>query len=65
MELTGWCSAIGAVLLPVVVVPFGRTPGGLPVGGQLIGPSFGDRRLLSAAAAISEVLGGFEAPPGC
>ena len=33
-----WCGAIGSVLLPVVTLPSGRTPAGLPVGVQVIGP---------------------------
>lgn len=30
-----WCGAIGSVLLPVVTLPIGPTPAGLPVGIQL------------------------------
>jgi amidase len=60
-----WCGSIGAVLLPVVVVPVGRTPDGLPVGIQIIGPFLSDRRLLGIAEVLDEVAGpGFSPPPG-
>lgn len=63
LELTAWCGAVGSALLPVVDVPAGRTDDGLPVGAQLIGPSFEDRRLLRIAALVEEASGGFVPPP--
>ena len=35
--------------LPTVCFPLGRTPGGLPLGGQLVGPFLDDLRLLQVA----------------
>ena len=64
LDLSVWCGAIGAMLLPVAAVPAGRTPSGLPVGVQVIGPYLGDRATLAAADAISRVAGGFTPPPG-
>ncbi len=59
-----WCGAIGSVLLPVVTLPTGLTPGGLPVGVQAIGPFLGDRRLLRVAALLDAAAGsGFLPPP--
>jgi amidase len=49
--------------LPATVVPIGRTPEGLPVGAQVVGPHGGDRTTLAVAARIEEILGGFVAPP--
>ena len=63
MDLTAWCGAIGAMLLPVVTVPAGLGASGLPVGVQVVGPYLRDRDVLAAAAAISEVAGGFTPPP--
>lgn len=48
-ELIGWCGAIGSALLPVVVIPAGRTATGLPVGVQIVGPHLRDRSVLAFA----------------
>ncbi|HEY5097860.1 MAG TPA: amidase family protein [Acidimicrobiales bacterium] len=59
-----WCGAIGSVLLPVVTLPAGPTPAGLPVGVQVIGPFLTDRRLLASAGLLDTAAGpGFAAPP--
>ena len=59
-----WCGAIGSVLLPVVTLPTGSTPAGLPVGIQLIGPFLGDLRLLRIAALLQIAAGtAFTRPP--
>lgn len=39
-----------------VSLPCGRTAGGLPVGLQMLGPAFGEARLLAAAAAMESAL---------
>jgi amidase len=64
LEVTAWCGAIGTMLLPVVVIPAGHTPDGLPVGVQIIGPYLHDRRLLALAELIDQVGPGFTPPPG-
>jgi amidase len=59
-----WCGAIGSVLLPVVTLPTGPTPTGLPVGVQVIGPFLSDRRLLVLAGLLDAAAGpGFAVPP--
>lgn len=58
-----WISLATALRLPATAVPAGRTPGGLPVGVQLIGPAGGDARTLAVAQAIDENIRGFEPPP--
>ena len=59
-----WCGAVGAMLLPVVTVPTGVDPAGLPVGVQVIGPFLSDMRLLRIAELLDEAAGpGFVAPP--
>ena len=59
-----WCGAIGSVLLPVVTLPIGRTPAGLPVGVQVIGPFLSDLRLLQIAELLQAAAGtGFTPPP--
>lgn len=49
--------------LPATAVPAGVSPGGLPIGVQLIGPAGGDHRLLRIAEAVAAAAGGFVAPP--
>jgi len=62
-SLLSWISMATACGLPATAYPAGQTPGGLPVGVQLIGPRGGDARVLSIAQGIEEALGGFVRPP--
>lgn len=62
LAMLRWIALASALGLPATVVPAGRTPDGLPVGVQLIGPRGGDGRNLAIAQAIEERLGGFAAP---
>ncbi len=65
MLAMAWCGAVGAVLLPVVAVPTGLTPSGLPVGVQVVGPFLSDLRLLGLCELLVEAAGpGYQPPPG-
>ncbi|OZM71730.1 amidase [Amycolatopsis antarctica] len=48
--------------LPATAIPAGRSPEGLPVGVQLIGPMFEDRTPLWLAELLEQKNGGFQAP---
>jgi len=48
--------------LPATAIPAGRSPEGLPVGVQLIGPMFEDRTPLRLAELLEQKIGGFEVP---
>ncbi|MFF5212250.1 amidase [Streptosporangium sp. NPDC000396] len=48
--------------LPATAIPAGRSPEGLPVGVQLIGPMFEDRAPLRLAELLEQKIGGFHAP---
>ena len=48
--------------LPATAIPAGRSPEGLPVGVQLIGPMFEDRTPLRLADLLEQKIGGFQAP---
>ncbi|MEU8791301.1 amidase [Streptomyces sp. NPDC048643] len=48
--------------LPATAVPAGRSPDGLPVGVQLIGPMLEDRTPLRLAELLEQTMGGFQAP---
>jgi amidase len=58
-----WISHASLVGLPAVIAPIGRTPSGLPVGAQIIGPLYEDGTALTFAELLSEVIGGYEPPP--
>jgi amidase len=58
-----WISHASLVGLPAVVAPIGRTRDGLPVGAQVIGPIYEDDTPITFAELMSDVVGGFEAPP--
>jgi amidase len=60
---TTWCGAIGSALLPVVTLPTGPTPEGLPVGIQVIGPYLSDLRLLRIAGLLDITSGPGFTPP--
>jgi Asp-tRNA(Asn)/Glu-tRNA(Gln) amidotransferase A subunit family amidase len=49
--------------LPAVCVPAGTTREGLPVGVQVAGRPFEERRVLAAARVIEKALGGWRPPP--
>ena len=59
-----WAGVFGMALLPATVAPVGRTPAGLPVGVQIVGPYLEDRTTIDFARRLADVCGGFEAPPG-
>jgi amidase len=64
MDLFGWVGLATVAYLPATVVPVGRTPAGLPVGIQIVGPYLEDRTTLAVARQVEKLLGGFAAPPG-
>jgi amidase len=62
-DQTFWVSHASLTGLPAVVAPIGRTPGGLPVGAQIIGPLYEDDTAITFAELLADVIGGFEPPP--
>ena len=63
-DLPFWIRFATLAGLPATVAPVGRTTAGLPVGMQIIGPMWEDGTPIEFAARLSEVVGGFESPPG-
>ena len=55
----------GVIGFPAAVAPVGRTATGLPVGLQIVTPRLADRRAVRIAGLVTEVVGGYEVPPGC
>jgi amidase len=63
MDQPFWISHASLPGLPAVVAPIGRTPAGLPVGMQIIGPLYEDDTAMTFAELVAEQLGGYARPP--
>ncbi len=63
-EMIRWMAPAGACYLPATVVPVGTTPGGLPVGIQIVGPYLHDRTTLAFARCLASILEPIPRPPG-
>ena len=59
-----WASIATLTGLPATAVPIARSPNGLPIGMQIVGPFLEDRTPLTFASLIERELGGFVPPPG-
>ncbi|MEV6126827.1 amidase [Streptomyces violaceusniger] len=57
-----WAGVATMPGLPATAIPAGLSPGGLPVGVQLIGPMFEDRTPLRLAELLEQTIGGFQPP---
>ncbi|WP_432252627.1 amidase [Streptomyces sp. HNM1019] len=57
-----WAGVATMPGLPATAIPTGRSPEGLPVGVQLIGPAFEDRTPLRLAELLEQEIGGFQPP---
>lgn len=62
LDQTVWAGLATMPGLPATAVPAGRSPQGLPVGVQLLGPMFEDRTPLRLAELLEHAIGGFGAP---
>ena len=59
-----WAGYSGAFYLPSTAAPCGFTPGGLPVGVQIVAPQYGDLTSLAFARLLESEFQGFVPPPG-
>ncbi len=64
VELIVWAGLVTMALLPATAVPVGRSPDGLPIGLQIVGPYLEDRTTIDVARKLAEVIGGYAPPPG-
>jgi amidase len=61
-ELFNWIAAPTLTGCPATVAPIGRTPEGLPVGIQIMGPFWEDATPITFADLLAREMGGFVAP---
>ena len=59
-----WAGVATLPGLPATALPIGRSPEGLPIGAQIIGPWLEDRTPLKLAQLIEREFGGFAPPRG-
>ncbi len=63
-DYIAWPGLIGVAYLPSTSTPLGPASNGLPVGVQVVGPHLSDRRTIEFSRLLTEVIGGFQRPPG-
>lgn len=59
-----WAGYSGVTFLPSTVAPIGFTPGGLPVGVQIVGPQYADLTTIGFAKLLERDYQPFTPPPG-
>lgn len=64
LSLIVWNTVATPPGLPATVMPIGRSPAGLPIGVQIIGPLLEDRTTIAFAGLLEREFGGFVPPPG-
>jgi amidase len=63
-DMLNWIAPATLTGCPATVAPVGRTPQGLPVGIQIMGPFWEDATPITFADLLAKDLGGFSMPPG-
>jgi amidase len=63
-DMLFWPGITCGYYLPASVAPIGKSSEGLPIGVQIVGPLYGDRTTIQAAALIEQAGHTFIAPPG-
>ena len=64
MQLMPWVVTATLTGCPATAAPIGQSSSGLPVGIQIMGPFWEDATSIEFAALLSDMIGGFTAPPG-
>lgn len=64
IEMLNWIAPATLTGCPATAAPVGRTPDGLPVGIQIMGPFWEDATTITFADLLAKEIGGFSPPPG-
>jgi amidase len=62
-SLIFWAGLAGVAYLPATVFPAGLSKEGLPVGLQIVGPTYADRRTIQLAQRLEQMGFAFQPPP--
>jgi amidase len=62
-DMASWIGPATVAGLPATVAPVGRTREGLPAGIQIVAPMWEDGTSIEFARLLSDLVGGFTAPP--
>jgi amidase len=63
-DMLSWIAPATLTGCPATVAPAGLGEGGLPIGLQIMGPYWEDATPIVFAKIMTQVVGGFVAPPG-
>ncbi|HEY6273076.1 MAG TPA: amidase [Terriglobales bacterium] len=63
MDMLNWIAPASLTGCPATAAPIGRTPDGLPVGIQIMGPFWEDATTITFADLLTREIGGFSPPP--
>ena len=63
-DIGNWIAPATLTGCPATIAPVGRGESGLPIGLQIMGPYWEDATPIIFAKLLSQILGGFVAPPG-
>jgi amidase len=63
-EIMGHCRAVSLLGAPVLSIPVDRSPAGLPLSVQIVGPPWAEDLVLALGRRIEALRGGSVLPPG-
>lgn len=61
---SGYCGPFNLTGHPAVIVPLTQSAEGLPIGLQIVGPRWGEMKILAIARALEPLVQGYRRPPG-
>ena len=63
-NIFNWIAPASLTGCPATVAPVGKTPSGMPIGIQIMGPYWEDATPITFAQLLARETGGFTPPPG-
>ncbi len=63
-EMMSHCCPFSLTGHPAIVLPLAQDRNNLPIGVQIVGRRWGEERLLAIGKTLSQIMGGYQRPPG-